>query len=119
MDQMLRFVYIIVGFIAILFAAHYTTKWLGFKMGRSGPSNVLKVVERVGLGNESFVCLIKMDDIHYLLGVSKTNVTLLDKFDELNIDVKVASVNSFDAVISKYLKPKSQEPLVEERDDLV
>jgi len=104
MEQFYRFVFLILGFVVILFAAHFTARWMGGKTGRFGRSKFLSVIDSVSLGNECYICLMRIADVVYMIGVTKTNIQLLDKLSKADFDFQSQAdvSNVFTDVFHKY-----------------
>jgi len=71
---------------AILFAAHFVTKWIAL---RSVPGSAaargderLRVLGRVGLGRDCQAVVLQMGERCLLLGVTPASITLLRELDE-------------------------------------
>lgn len=45
----------------------------------------MKLIEKFNVGIDQTVSLVELDGIHYLIGSTKTNVTLLDKREDLTV----------------------------------
>lgn len=108
MEQIFHFIFLLVGFVLILLAAHFTTKWVGEKKGHYGLYKYFTIIERMSLGNESFIYLIRVGGSIYILGVTKTSIQVLDKLEESDLTLlPVTDVpNAFAGVLNKYLRFK-------------
>ena len=108
MEQIFHFIFLLVGFVLILLAAHFTTKWVGGKKGRYGLYKYFTIIERMSLGNEIFICLIRIGGSIYILGVTKTSLQVLDKLEESDLTILPAKdvPNAFAGVLNKYLRVK-------------
>jgi len=105
MEQIFHFIFLLVGFVLILLAAHFTAKWVGGKKGRYGLYKYINIIERMPLGSESFVYLMRIGGNIYILGVTKTSIQVLDKLEESDLTVLPATdvPNAFAGVLNKYL----------------
>ena len=108
MEQVYHFFFLLFGFVLILLAAHYTAKWMGGKSGRYGLNKYFTVIERMSLGNESFIYLLRIGGDIYIIGVTKTSIQVLDKLKECDLVVlpTVDVPNAFAGVLNKYLRFK-------------
>ena len=72
--------------IAILFLTYIFTRYIGNKMGTGrytgGTSRYLGTIDRMFLGQESSVALIRVSDRIFLIGITNDNVNLLTEIRE-------------------------------------
>ncbi len=68
--------------VAIVVLAFYSTRWLGKRMGVSAASKYLTVVDRISLGQDKFIAIVKMGGKHLLIGISSGSVTNLGELSE-------------------------------------
>jgi len=106
-------VVLLLGFVLILAAAHFTARWFGGKMGRFGVSKYFKIIDRISLSSDSFICIMRIGANHYIFGVSKTNIQLLDKIKECDIEIITSSEHesqhAFSGILHKYLNFKQSD----------
>lgn len=72
--------------IAILYLTYICTKYIGNKMGTGryagGTSRYLSMVDRMFLGQESSVALVRVSDRIFLVGITNDNINLLTEIRE-------------------------------------
>ncbi len=68
--------------VAIVVLAFYSTRWLGKRMGGSAASKYLSVVDRISLGQDKCIAIVKVGQKHLLIGVSSGSVTNLGELNE-------------------------------------
>lgn len=72
--------------IAIFYLTYICTKYIGNKMGTGryagGTSRYLSVVDRMFLGQESSVALVRVSDRIFLVGITNDNINLLTEVRE-------------------------------------
>jgi len=105
MEQIFHFIFLLLGFVLILLAAHFTAKWVGGKKGRYGVYKYFNIIERMSLGGESFLYLMRIGGSIYILGVTKESIQVLDKLEVSDLTVLSATgvPNAFAGVLNKYL----------------
>ncbi len=71
----------------------------------------IKVLERVALSNDKYIILVELENIFYLIGIDKQGMTVIDKRDDLSLDMfigKAESMGSFSEQLkSSILKRKN------------
>ena len=115
---------LILAFVIVIFLAYYVTRFLGAS-GRLGKAkrNNLRVLEALGIGQQSNVQLVRAGKRYFLLGVSKERVTLLAELGEDDLDaslyeqVSAAPALPFDKVLGRLTKPRAPEEGEEAKDD--
>lgn len=72
--------------IAILFLTYIVTKYIGNRMGvgryAGGTSHYLGIVDRMFLGQESSVALVRVSGRIFLVGITNDNINLLTEIRE-------------------------------------
>ena len=72
--------------IAILFLTYIVTKYIGNRMGAGryagGVSHYLGIVDRMFLGQEISVALIRVSERIFLVGITNDNINLLTEIKE-------------------------------------
>lgn len=71
--------------IAVVVLAFYSTRWLGKRMGGSASGRYLTVIDRVSLGQDKYLAVVKVGHKHLLIGVSSGSVTNLGELDEQDL----------------------------------
>ncbi|WP_129722499.1 flagellar biosynthetic protein FliO [Xylanivirga thermophila] len=101
---------LILGFVAIIFAAYFTTRLIGMKGRQLNHSKFMKVVDRIMVGNDKWVCIIQVGGLYYLIGVTNHNIDFLGQIDEKNI-VPIAFDNpsQFSSLLNKYFNKRKGE----------
>jgi flagellar protein FliO/FliZ len=96
--SLIQAIFILLLFVAIMFGAYYTSKFVGkHQMNRTKNSN-LKIIEVIQVSPGKTVQLIKTGEEFILIGVSKENITFLKSIDKENINLE-------------YMKQFSQAPV--------
>jgi flagellar biogenesis protein FliO len=109
MEQFLHFAILLVGFVFILLAAHFTARWMGGKIGRFGSGKYFNIIDRISLGNECFIYLMSIGGNVYIVGVTKANMQVLDKVQESDFALVTPNEapNAFTGVLYNYLNKRS------------
>ena len=99
-----RFITFVFIFIFIIFIAYITTKFIGKKSMIFTASKNLKVVDRISLGLDKALYIIRLEDYFYLIAVGKQNIEFIDKLSKDEIDISSDSTGNFNSSTS--LQPK-------------
>jgi flagellar biogenesis protein FliO len=110
--QIWNFVVLIIAFIAVVALAYFSLRLMGRAKNTRGYGGNIKVIEAAGLGFQNTVQLVKAGDKCFLIGVSRTGITLIGEVDEasLNFSKPAAAQVPFENVLSKlFNKQKAEE----------
>lgn len=94
---------IVVGGLIFLFVWYirgYVVKGIG--------SEFIKIIDRVYIDNRRFLCLVKVDDRYFLLGVGDGGVNLIAEFEKVSSigGEEVVLKSSFRKQLEKFLGKK-------------
>ncbi|MFY9425317.1 MAG: flagellar biosynthetic protein FliO [Caldicoprobacterales bacterium] len=108
MKEALNIFLLIVGFAAILFAAYYFTKFIGSKMSYSNTTRLIKVLDRVFLGNDKSICIIQVGKRFFVIGITNHHVELISELDEVELaptstPISNSKESSFNNIFDTYL----------------
>lgn len=110
--QIWNLIVLIVAFIAIVALAYFSLRLMGRARNSRGFGGNIKVIEAAGLGFQNTVQLIKAGDKYFLIGVSRTGITLIGEVNEsgLNLNKSAMPQMPFENVLSKFFnKEKAEE----------
>jgi len=86
MGPVLSLLGMLAAMAAILFAAHFVTKWIAARsaphMTAAGGDERLRVLGRISLGRDGQAVVLQIGERCLLLGVTPTNISLLRELDE-------------------------------------
>ena len=95
---------LIIGFIAVILAAYFTTRLIGTKVKHFNHGKYIKVLDKVMLGNDKLVCIVQVGSLCYLLGVTNHRIDLLGQIEEKDIiPLTFEDKPSFNSFITKYM----------------
>ena len=102
--QIWDFIVLIIAFVAIIALAYYSLRLMGRAKNSRGFGGNIKVIEAAGLGFQNTVQLVKAGDKYFLIGVSRTGITLIGEVNEtsLNLAKPTASQVPFENVLAKF-----------------
>ena len=102
--QIWNLVILIIAFIAVVALAYFSLRLMGRARNTRGLGGNIKVIEAAGLGFQNTVQLVKAGDKYFLIGVSRTGITLIGEVDEasLNLNKQTATQVPFENVLSKF-----------------
>ena len=103
------FLYIFI-LVCIMVLAYYLTRFIGTK-ARGFSSGNLKIIEGLGVGQNSSVLLIKAGERFLLIGVTKDTVSYLTELNATDIELKEITPTGriFDTYLNNILKGKKNE----------
>jgi flagellar protein FliO/FliZ len=101
--QIWNLVILIIAFVAIVALAYFSIRLMGRAKNTRGLGGNIKVIEAAGLGFQNTVQLVKAGDKYFLIGVSRTGITLIGEVDgaSLNFNKQAAAQMPFENVLSK------------------
>jgi flagellar protein FliO/FliZ len=85
MEDFYKAIALLIGFGSILFVAYLTTKALGAKFISYSRGKYIKVVDRIMLGKDKWIHLVKIGNVYYLVGSTNQNIELLGQIDKQEI----------------------------------
>lgn len=109
-DNVLQLLGLCLLLIVILFAAYYTSKFVGkYKLGQFKNSNI-QVIEAYRIGTNKMLQIVKIGNRYLLLGIGKDQITHLTELDENEVithDLHEGEKPSFRQIFEK-LKGKKE-----------
>lgn len=90
-----QFFLLIVVFVAILFLAYFSTKWVASMRMGARKNDFMRLISSMPVGGNNSVQLIKVGEKYYLIGVSKENITYLTEITDINIPENLPGKNNF------------------------
>lgn len=91
--------YVAYTILVILFAYFFLRMIYGFNKKQMQGRNI-RFVEKLMVTNDKSIGLIEVKDNYYLVSITKNDIRLIDKLDDLEI-LPVKSENSFDHFLAK------------------
>ena len=67
--------------IGILILAYWSSRFLGKRWGGGTSGRYLKIIDRLQVGADCYILLVKLEDHTYLVGVSEKGIQLLTEPD--------------------------------------
>ena len=109
--QIWNFVVLVVVFVAVVALAYFSLRLMGRAKNSRGFGGNIKVIEAAGLGFQNTVQLVKAGDKYFLIGVSRTGITLIGEVDEasLNLHKPAAPQVPFENILSKFFNKEKPE----------
>ena len=107
MPEILSAIGVIVVLVLVMFLAYYATKWLGKKhMVQGGSSRNMEVLERIALGPDRQLMIVRVGEKHMLLGVTAQHIEFICDIapEDLLPDVGTKPETSFSAALKNVLK---------------
>ncbi len=98
--------------VVVLVLAYYTTKWLGKRMNVSSSTNIIKVIDRVGVGQDKLLAVVKVGKQTMLIGMSGSSITkLCDLQDDAAFEQQIEKNenNLFHTALKTALKRDAKE----------
>jgi flagellar protein FliO/FliZ len=106
LEEFLSIAGAILMIVAIVVLAFYSTRWLGKRMGGSTASRYLSVVDRIPLGQDKYIAIVRVGEKNLLIGVSQGSVTNLGELNEEDLTQVVTeqTLPTFGAALKESLK---------------
>jgi len=114
--QIWNFFVLVLVFAIIVALAYFSIRLMGRAKNTRGFGGNIKVIEAAGLGFQNTVQLVKAGDKYFLIGVSRTGITLIGEVDEagLNLGKQDAPQMPFESVLSRFSKKEKAQETEEE-----
>ena len=106
-----RIAFIVIMFVAVAFAAYYTTKFIASSKRKSGNSSNIKIIEGVAVGSHANIQLVCVAGKYFLIGVTKESITFLTEItgDEVNAPEPAKIFVPFETYFNKVFNRKTDE----------
>lgn len=88
---------LIIGSIVIIAAAYYATRYISAKSAKRIAGGAIRVREQFSLAKDKMICVIEVNGMAYLVVITGSGATLLDKLDASELESR-ASQASPDAI---------------------
>ena len=100
----LKILFYLIVMILVLAMAYYTTKVVGNGVGKRQENDNLCVLDRLAVGRDTFLLVVKIQDQIFLLGVSPAGI---EKLGELESYEKspAAAPSDFASILAGHVKP--------------
>lgn len=90
----------ILASIFIIVLAYITTRFLSSTLKLTNNKNI-KLIEKLQLGVDKSLAIIKIDKHFYLISISKNSINLIDRLDSLEIKETTNKNLKFDDILSR------------------
>ena len=82
MNDFVKVLTILISFLGILLLAYITTRFAGNKFAIYGYGQYIKIIDRIFLGRDKWICLIQIGKNYYIVGSSSHNMELIGQISE-------------------------------------
>lgn len=100
----LKILFYLVVMILVLALAYYTTKVVGNGVGRRQENSNMCVLDRMAVGRDSFLLVVKIQDQIFLMGVSPAGIEKLGELEDYE-QSPAAAPSDFAAILADHVKP--------------
>lgn len=105
MKEILNISLLVMGFTVVLIAAYFFSKFIGFKMSHSNANKHIKVLDRVFLGNDKFICIIQIGIRFFVIGITNHHIELISELNEAElVPISDDKNASFGSIFEMYIK---------------
>lgn len=105
MKEILNISLLVMGFTVVLIAAYFFSKFIGFKMSHSNANKHIKVLDRVFLGNDKFICIIQIGIRFFVIGITNHHIALISELNEAElVPISDDKNASFGSIFEMYIK---------------
>lgn len=80
--DILRLIFCFAAFCAVLWGAYIASKWFASRSVLSFSSKFMRIVDRVQLTRDAFLCIIQIGERYFLAGISSGSINLLSEISE-------------------------------------
>lgn len=94
--------------ILVIFLAYVSTKFISKKYTKLNSGTIIKVVERVSLGQDKMLVLVTVNNKAYFLGITDKSISKVCEFDdsEFILDADLAK-QDFSSILAEGMKKYS------------
>ena len=104
MKEFLHIILLILGFAAVLFAAYLVTRLLGNKMSYPNAARHIKIIDRVLLGNDKSICMIRVGNRFFVVGITNHHIDPICELSETDLmPLSVDESSSFNSLFDMYI----------------
>ena len=109
MEDFLKILPLILGFLAILFLAYLVTRYMGSKVYNLGTTKYMRVLEKVFLGNDKSLCIIQIGQRIFVVGVTNHQISIISEINETDlVSLTDHKESSFNSLLERYIKKPQQ-----------
>ncbi len=111
MEEILRAIGILIAFIIVLALAYLMARLVGTKFAGYTSGKYMKVIDRIFLGRDKWVCVIQVGNQYYIVGITGQNMEFLGQISQQElIPLYSEEANgSFAKLLGNYLKKLKDE----------
>ncbi|MFO7154256.1 MAG: flagellar biosynthetic protein FliO [Caldicoprobacter oshimai] len=108
MNEVLHAIAILMAFIGVLILAYLTARFVGTKFAGYTSSKYIRVIDRIFLGRDKWVCIIQVGSKYYVVGITGQNMEFLGQISEQELVPlhPEQGTSSFTNVLGDYLKKR-------------
>lgn len=82
MQEVFRAIGILISFIVVLVLAYLVTRLMGAKFAGYTTGKYIRVIDRIFLGRDKWVCIIQVGSQYYIVGITGQNMKLLGQISQ-------------------------------------
>lgn len=101
---LLKIFFYLVVMVLVLALAYYTTKVVGNGVGKRQEHDNFCVLDRLAVGRDTFLLVVKVQEQIFLLGVSPAGVEKLGELEEY-VKSPAAEPSDFASILADHVKP--------------
>lgn len=103
-----RLIFCFISFCAVLWGAYIASKWLASRSAVNFSAKFMKIIDRVQLTRESFLCIIQVGERYFLAGISSGSINLLSEIfeEDLTLLPHEEMINPLDSIYKLFEKAK-------------
>jgi flagellar biosynthetic protein FliO len=105
LDDIVSIFVTLILFIAVIFLAIYSTKFIGKRFAVSMGGKNMKIIERIALGPDKMILLVKVAEKVMVVGVTTGQMTTLAEIDPETIEIEpeIAPKYDFKSILDNVL----------------
>ncbi len=86
MGDILSLIFSLVAVVGVIYAAYLFSRYVGGASGKAATTRYMSIVDKVSVGAERSLLIVKIGERHYLLGVASGGITMLTELDPDELD---------------------------------
>lgn len=94
MNSLISLVSVLAVTVLILYLSYVFTKLVGKGMVMKRGGSCMKIMDRLPLGQDKAVAVVHVGSHYYLIGITSSQITLLEKLEEKDLSNELSSMSS-------------------------
>lgn len=113
----IKILFYLIVLIVVLVLAYYTTRMLGRDMGRARGTGGMEILDRMALGRDSYLLVVRVQERIFLIGVTPGGISRVEELESYDKKESAETTPDFVSLLSSHMKEHFQEKGQRNRQD--